>query len=335
MLERYFDVLKGKEKPHFQKARRQNTEISHADLESAELTQLWRAHDAAVASLKEEAPGKTGKDVANLLELKSEIARRLLSSCCFCQRRCGADRAAGEKGVCGVPALSNLASEFFHHGEENELVPSHTIFFAGCNFKCVYCQNFDIATRPEAGMPVNALRLAAVIDEGRRRGSRNVNFVGGNPDPHLHTCMKIISLLESEVPVVWNSNAFASVEAMKLLDGVVDVFLSDFRYGNDGCAKKYSLVKDYWPVATRNFLLADEQAEVMLRHLVLPGHLECCTAPIMEWASENIPRVYFNLMFQYHPEHRAYLYPEMDRRLTHKEIARARELANQYGIEPA
>lgn len=335
MLERYFDILEGRRKPVFHRTREEPSGMSREDALHAGLDELWAAHDAALARIRRGDGKESGPDETNLLELKVIIARRLLSSCCFCERRCGADRAGGKTGFCGVPADSRYASEFFHFGEERELVPSHTIFFSGCNFRCVYCQNWDIATRPLSGFEADPRRLARIIDRGRLAGSRNVNFVGGNPDPHLHTCLATISLLETDVPVVWNSNAYASSESMKLLDGVVDIFLSDFRYGNDACAQKYSDVPRYWDVVTRNFRLACDRAEVMLRHLVLPGHLECCTRQIMDWVSRNIPEVYFNLMFQYHPEHRAREFPELNRLLTPAEMLRARELAREFGIEPS
>lgn len=307
MLDRYFDILAGKRRPRFHQTRLLPAPVS----------------------------GEVAAGCPDLLAYKAAKAASLLSSCCFCERCCGADRAAGELGYCGVPAASRYASEFLHYGEEPELVPSHTIFFTGCNFSCVYCQNWDIATRPLGGALADPRELAAIIDRRRGLGSRNVNFVGGNPDPHLHTCLETVSLLKSDVPVVWNSNSYASETTMKLLDGVIDVFLSDIRYGDDGCARSYSDVPHYWRTVTRNLMQAESQAEVMVRHLVLPGHLECCTRPIMAWFSEHMPGAYFNLMFQYHPCHHTRQYPELDRPLTATETRRALSLAREFGIRPA
>jgi putative pyruvate formate lyase activating enzyme len=272
----------------------------------------------------------------SLLDLKLELARRLLADCCFCERRCGADRVAGEKGYCGVGARSRYSSDFLHMGEEAELVPSHTIFFSGCNFRCAYCQNWDIATHPESGRTAEPAMLSAVILEGMSQGSRNVNFVGGNPDPNLHTIIETVRLLGNAgrfLPMVWNSNMYTSLESMRLLDGVIDVYLGDFRYGNDACARRLSDVEGYFDVTTRNFAFAYETADVMLRHLVLPGHLECCTRPIMEWVSRNMKDVYFNLMFQYRPEHRAGFHQDIDRLLNPEERSGALEMARSYGIE--
>ncbi len=220
-----------------------------------------------------------------------------------------------------------------HMGEEIELVPSHTIFFSGCTFKCCYCQNWDIAMYPDAGRVVEPNKMVESIKHMKNHGSKNVNFVGGNPDPHLYTILLILKKLDLNIPIVWNSNMYASSETMKILDGLVDIYLADFRYGNDGCAKRYSKINNYMEILTRNFCEADRQTEIMLRHLVIPGHLECCTEPIMKWVSENIPDVYFNLMFQYRPCYQASEYPEINRILSLKEREEAVRLAEKYQVK--
>jgi putative pyruvate formate lyase activating enzyme len=292
------------------------------------LEQLGALRDADADPALETTPN-------SLLDLKVELSRRMLAHCCFCERRCGADRLAGKTGYCGVGAESKYSSDFLHMGEEAELVPSHTIFFSGCTFHCVYCQNWDIAMHPQSGTWAEPPMLAAVLQEGLCQGSRNANFVGGNPDPNLHTILETIRLVGRDgrfLPMVWNSNMFTSMESLELLNGVIDIYLGDFRYGNDDCARELSDVDGYFETVCRNFSYAWRTAEVMVRHLVLPGHLECCTRPIMEWVGRNMPGAYFNLMFQYRPEYRAGLFPAIDRRLTEEERRRAKELAAEYGI---
>ncbi len=308
------------------------------DLEGRSAEELWSLHASAMETFRDLSAGgeePLAADGPSLLDLKALLARRMLSSCHMCERRCGADRAAGERGYCGAGAESRVASMFLHFGEEPELVPSHTIFFSGCTFRCVYCQNWDIAMDARSGSPADPHLLARGLREGLRQGSRNANFVGGNPDPHLHTILDTIIRLGEEgkyLPMVWNSNMYTSREAMLLLEGAMDIYLADFRYGNDACAARYSDVEGYFEVVSRNFLLAHRQGEVMLRQLLLPGHLECCTARIMAWVAENIPGTYFNLMFQYRPEYRAALFPELDRRLSGEERHGALELARRLGI---
>ncbi len=336
MLEDYFSVLEKKSPArHWTCARVAAGVPTLAGLDEEE---LWELHDAAMARWREAwGAGEEPPPVAgpSLLDLKAELARRMLLSCHMCERRCGANRAGGEKGYCGVGVVSRVASNFLHFGEEPELVPSHTIFFSGCTFRCAYCQNWDIAMDARTGSPADPVLLADSLREGMRQGSRNANFVGGNPDPNLHTILDTIAALGGDgkhLPMVWNSNMYTSLEAMRLLDGVMDVYLADFRYGNDECAGRYSDVDGYFDVVSRNFLLAYRQGEIMLRQLLLPGHLECCSARIMAWVAINIPDVYFNLMFQYRPEYRAALYPEIDRRPSAQEKLGAVETARRYGI---
>jgi putative pyruvate formate lyase activating enzyme len=337
MLEDYFSIMEGRFPARHWACSRMEAGAPRLDGLGEE--KLWELHDAAMVRWREawgertEMPSATGP---SLLELKSELAHRMLSSCRMCERRCGIDRTAGETGYCGVGETSRVASNFLHFGEESELVPSHTIFFAGCTFQCAYCQNWDIAMDARAGTPADPVLLADSLREGMSQGSRNANFVGGNPDPNLHTILDTIIALAGEgkhLPLVWNSNMYTSREAMRLLEGVMDVYLADFRYGSDECAVRYSDVDDYFRVVTRNFLTAYRQGEVMLRQLLLPGHLDCCTARIMSWVARNMPGIYFNLMFQYRPEYRAALFPEIDRRPSPQEKMEAVELARRYGID--
>jgi putative pyruvate formate lyase activating enzyme len=275
--------------------------------------------------------GLPGRKKPSLLDVKIELAARIMERCHFCEIRCGANRYK-YPGACGVDATSHYYSEFLHYGEEPELVPSHTIFFEGCTFACAYCQNWTIATEIR-GHIANPAELAQLIEVKHVEGSKNVNFVGGDPTPHLHTILEIINDLSINIPTVWNSNMYVTPESMKLLEGAVDVFLGDFRYGNDEHASRYSSGANYWAVTTKAFLAAKAQADVLVRQLVLPGHIECCTKPIVEWCAQNLGKdVRFNLMFQYFPEYRASMYPEIDRLLTGAEISRAREIVKDAGL---
>ncbi len=268
---------------------------------------------------------------SSLLDLKIAIIQKMLENCCFCERRCGVNRKENHKGYCRVGSVSGYASELLHTGEEPELVPSHTIFFTGCVFSCIYCQNWDIATHPETGKIADPLELVKLIEKRHIQGSKNVNFV--TPTPHPHTVLRIIRNLSVNIPVIWNSNMYHSKEVADLLEGVVDVYLADLRYGNDECADKYSKVKNYMQVVTENLTRAYSDAEILLRHLVLPGHIDCCTRPAVKWVAEHIPHIRFNLMFQYAPHYLAYKYPEMNRYLNRQEMEKAVEIVLSSGLE--
>jgi len=263
------------------------------------------------------------------LDEKLSRAREILKSCHLCERRCRANRLKGEWGVCRV-LEPRIASEFMHLGEESELVPSYTIFFSGCTFSCVYCQNWDISQFPNRGVEIKPEALADMIS---RANAKNVNWVGGDPTPNLPYILEVLTELKMNIPQVWNSNMYLSKESMQLLDGVIDIYLTDFRYGNDKCAERLSKVKNYMEITERNHLMAEKQAEVIIRHLVLPEHLDCCTRPILEWISENLGRkVKVNVMAQYRPEYKAMDYEELTRKLTWDEFQDALNLAKELDL---
>jgi putative pyruvate formate lyase activating enzyme len=332
-LPRYFDVMKDKLPSQFLVSQSVSVDFN----KDSTLPELWKIHDIAMRSFRKSFNGITSIEELvpcaspSLLDLKIAIADKILRSCHFCERRCGINRKKKEIGYCRMDAVSRYSAEFLHHGEEPELVPSHTIFFTGCNFTCVYCQNWQISQAPGSGAPILPDELAGIITLRRAYGSRNVNFV--TPTPHTHTILKILNALRVNVPVVWNTNMYYSREIANLLEGVVDVYLGDFRYGSDECAKKYSNAPRYWSTVTRNFISAYKNGEILLRLLVIPNHIDCCTRPIVKWTKEHIPKVRFNLMFQYSPNYRAYEYPEINRSLTREECQRALAIVKESGLE--
>jgi len=237
ILSKYFEILEENTPARYQNCKYVPVEFDVAD----PLNDLWEKHDAALKNIKlsDVQPEKS------LLDLKIEIASRIFQNCCFCERRCGIDRNR-QSGNCGVKQ-SLIASEFLHFGEESVLVPSHTIFFSGCTFHCVFCQNWDISQQ-NVGFYIDPSKLCEVIGERYAQGSKNVNWVGGDPTPNLLYILETLKLLDVNIPQVWNSNMYCSVETMKLLDGVVDLYLTDFKYGNDKCAKVFSKVDNYFDI---------------------------------------------------------------------------------------
>jgi putative pyruvate formate lyase activating enzyme len=309
------------------------------------LDELWALHKDGMrelrrADIRGSATPHSGND---LLDLKSTLANALLRNCCFCERRCNVDRSLGERGSCGV-LRPRIASDFIHHGEEAPLVPSYTVFLSGCNLTCVFCQNHDISTDPERGTSIDPHEMALRIEylssiggkdamQPKDRHIRNVNWVGGDPTPSIHYILEVLVQCRTDVPQIWNSNMYLSEEAMLLLDGTMDVYLTDLKYGNDTCAQRLSGVERYMEVVTRNHVMALIQGEVIVRHLMLPGHIDCCTIPAIEWLSENMAGASVNVMAQYHPEHRAREFPELRRHITQEEYSRAIRYAEGLGLD--
>jgi putative pyruvate formate lyase activating enzyme len=323
-LPRYFKILDGDETASYIKCKNFPVDIDFVCAEDL----LWEKHDEAAKSL-----GKfklTQEPKTSLLDLKLKMARQMLASCELCERRCRVNRFRGKEGHCGV-LLSKVSSEFVHWGEEPELVPSHTIFFSGCTFNCVFCQNWDISQNPKNGESWSPKRVAEVI-ERRSEITRNTNWVGGDPTSNLPFIIEALTYSNINKPQVWNSNMYLTKQSMKLLDGIIDVYLTDFKYGNDQCAKRLSNVDNYWEFITRNHKMARAQCEMIIRHLVLPKHFNCCTKPVLTWIADNLDNVRVNIMDQFRPEYEAYEYEELSQRLSKDEFKSARKFALDLGL---
>lgn len=302
---------------------------------SDDINSLWDEHRNIQLNFKNIFNKSTFSDIGkpdfSYLDLKIDIASNIFKNCYFCEKRCYIDRNI-DIGVCRVKN-PKIASEFLHMGEEAPLVPSQTIFFAGCNFECIYCQNYDISQFPEYGAEISEKKLAEIIDRRRREGSRNVNFVGGDPTPNLLYILKTMQLCRENVPVIWNSNFYMSEDAMNLLDGFVDLYLSDFKYGPTECAERLSGAENYWKIVTRNHKLAKSAGDMIIRHLVLPGHVECCSKPIIKWIRNNLGKeTVVNIMGQYRPVYRANESPEIMRYPSHEEMEEIRTYAKNLGL---
>jgi putative pyruvate formate lyase activating enzyme len=267
----------------------------------------------------------------NLLSQKVRTAYNIMKKCELCERSCGANRAAGALGHCRVGNKPVISSAFEHMGEEPFLVPSFTVFFMGCSFHCQYCQNWSISQWYERGTITSIEELAKLID--KHGNCRNVNFVGGEPTPQLPFILDTLQHVKANIPTIWNSNFYMSLRAMRLLHDIIDVYLSDWKYGNDRCAERLSLVKNYWKITKRNHDMAFKDSEMVIRHLILPNHFECCTKPILEYIAKAYgKKVIVNVMGQYRPEWKAHQYPDIARRPTADELGMAWKLASDLDL---
>lgn len=333
-LSGYIEVAEDRREANFRVARMVAVED---ELGEMQVEELWRLHSELMQRYRRLRKSPEGGEAPerSLLHLKHAIALKMLERCEFCERRCRCNRRRGELGFCGTGAEARLSSEFIHMGEEACMVPSHTIFFTGCNFYCVYCQNWTISRQVEKGTPVTGGMLAEMV-ERRRLGdkSRNVNLVGGDPTPSMHVALEMLCHLRVNIPVVWNSNMYMSEKGMSLLEGAVDVYLADFKYGSDECALELSRAERYFEVVTRNLLAARVQgAELLIRHLVLPGHVDCCTKRVLEWVAENLGNsARLNIMPQYRPEFEAYRHRGLTRRVSKAEMREAMDYARELGL---
>ena len=283
--------------------------------------------------------------VAELAERAGQLTA-LSSPCRLCPNQCGADRHAGQFGRCGVGTSARVAGYGPHTGEEPLLVGRHgsgTVFFSGCNLTCCFCQNHRISQQRE-GTDVYDEELAAIFRRVARRGCHNLNFV--TPTPHAAAIVRALAGEHGLVlPVVWNCGGYESVDILRLLDGIVDIYMPDLKYGNDDVARRLSGVTDY--VARSQAAIAEMHRQVgdleigddgiarrglLVRHLVLPGGLAATTA-VMRFLAEWIsPRTAVNVMGQYRPWYRADSVDELRRRISSSEVDEAVRAARAVGL---
>ncbi len=286
-------------------------------------------------------------------ELKRRVERALeaLRSCEVCPRDCGVDRLADKFAVCKTGRYAVVGSYFAHFGEEDCLRGSKgsgTIFFSGCNLRCVFCQNFDISWQLR-GTPAPPEKLAAMMLELQAEGCHNINFV--TPE---HVVPQIIEALPLAIegglrlPLVYNTSAYDSMESLELMEGVVDIYMPDFKYWDSEMARKYSKAPDYPEVARRTIkemhrqvgeLVTDEEGlavrGLMIRHLVMPEQI-AGTREVMRWIAQELsPHTYVNVMAQYYPAGKVSRqeYPEINRRLTSPEYEAALDEAGRAGLK--
>jgi putative pyruvate formate lyase activating enzyme len=289
---------------------------------------------------------------AGALKEKVEEALALLSpQCRVCPRYCkGIDRGADKTGVCRIGRYAWVASAFPHFGEEDVLRGwngSGTIFFSGCNLRCVFCQNWDISQqrRGQECSPRDLARLMVALQE---MGCHNINLV--TPEhvvPQVVEALPLAVEMGLRLPLVYNTSSYDSPESLRVLDGLVDIYMPDFKFWDREYARTYLLAPDY-PEAARHsiaemhrqvgVLHVDENGlalrGVLVRHLVMPGMLED-TAQILRWLASLSPDTYVNVMEQYHPAWKAATDPRfasINRPVTGQEMATAYRLAREAGL---
>jgi putative pyruvate formate lyase activating enzyme len=288
--------------------------------------------------------------IARKQELVGKALERLspLEACCtLCPRNCRVDRTAGADGVCRTGRLASVSHALLHFGEEPVISGasgSGTVFFAGCNLKCLFCQNYQLSWHLE-GAPVTDAELAAMMLGLQAKGAHNINLV--SPSHVVLPVLRALSLALAEgldVPLVWNSNGYDSVEVIQALEGIVDVYLPDLKYHSRVLSKRYSAAPDYFAKASeavREMALQQPALDLaaggtarrglVVRHLVLPGAVDD-TLVLLKWIRENLsPFIGLSLMSQYHPCFRAP--EEIQRGVSPEEYRRAADEALALGFD--
>lgn len=285
------------------------------------------------------------------LKQRGEQLWNLMENCSLCPRMCGANKLKGERGFCGANSRLEISSYHPHFGEEQPLVGkggSGTIFLTHCPLRCVFCINWEVSQGGQ-GTRKSIDDMADMMLNLQKLGCHNINFVTPTHySPHILMAVDIAAAKGLKLPLVYNTFGWERTEILKILDGVIDIYLPDFKYSNGDMASKYSSGAGTYPEITKKALLemhfqvgvAKQAGDglmgrgLMIRHLVMPGNIDNAKG-VIDWVAQNLPKdTYLNLMSQYTPVYKARNHPEINRRITiseYREVvdyARSAKLTN-------
>lgn len=283
-------------------------------------------------------------------ELKNRVARayRAMRSCTLCPRDCKVNRLKDEKGFCTIGKRASVGSSNSHRGEEPPISGSRgsgTIFFTSCNMRCIFCQNYPIS-QLRHGKEVTPHELAKIMLQLQKDGCHNINLVTpSHVIPQFLAGLYIAAKKGLKLPIVSNSSGYEGMEALKLLDGAIDIYMPDIKYSNNENAATYSNAPDYWdrvrPAIKEMYrqvgdLKMDDEgiaiSGLIIRHMVLPENISG-TEDVLKFISEEISAgTYISLMSQYFPAHQALTHPLINRRVTKEEFQRAVGAFHENGL---
>lgn len=273
-----------------------------------------------------------------------------MRKCTLCPRECNVERKAGKLGFCGVAGEHIIAARAALHMWEEPCISgengSGTVFFSGCTLRCVYCQNYDIA-RAASGKEITKERLSEIFLELQEKGANNINLV--TPTHYTEQIIWAVQTAKKNglhIPIVYNCSGYEKVETLRLLEGIVDIYLTDFKYMDETLAARYSKAKEYPEVAKAalaEMVRQTSEAEfdeeglmkkgVIVRHLLLPGYVENAKAVVKYVYETYHDTVFLSLMNQYTPLPQVQAYPEINRKVTEEEYEELVDYAIEIGVE--
>jgi len=263
------------------------------------------------------------------------LARQSLADCHLCLHHCGADRLAGPSGRCHAGPDARFFAAQTDVSDELQLLPSFAVSLSGCNLRCDFCITGAPSWNPRAGSELDAVRLADRARAALAHGARSLMILGGEPTIHLPGLLELVAALPDNATLVLKTNACFTEAARPLLSGLFDVWLPDLKFGNADCAHRLAAIPhaaDYWTTVTSNLLWMvgeGDTSELIVRHLLMPGHVDCCWAPAAHWLSQHLPDVKVSLRSGYWPAWHAARHPELRVPLPRTELDRALALAQE------
>ena len=283
------------------------------------------------------------------LKKRGEELWKMMKSCSLCPRECGVNRLAGEEGFCRATAQLEISSYHPHFGEEEPLVGkggSGTIFLTNCGLRCVFCINWEVSHQG-SGTPQRIEDMAKMMLALQKIGCHNINVVTPTHySPHIVRALDRAAGNGLRLPLVYNTCGWERLDILKILDGIVDIYLPDFKYSSNKMAEKYSSGANTYVELTKAGLLEMHRQVgiakpasdglmyrgLMIRHLVMPSGVSGAKG-VIEWIAVNLPKdTYLNIMSQYRPMYKAFDYPDISRRITRDEYSKALEWARKAGL---
>ncbi len=278
------------------------------------------------------APTRTSAPRSARARTRAALAHAALADCRFCAHPCGVNRLAGERGLCHAGREVHVFSAQVEVSDELELIPTFAIAFSGCDLRCDFCITGAPSWNPRLGEPLGLETLAARAKDALADGARTIMILGGEPTVHLPAALELVAALPDSAKLVWKTNAHGSAQARNLLDGLFDVWLADFKFGNDACARRLAKIPDYVRVVQENLRWADEHSELIVRHLLMPGHVECCWRPVAEWLASELPGVKVNLRSGFWPAWHSARHAELRGTVSRAESELAKGIAGECGL---
>jgi putative pyruvate formate lyase activating enzyme len=285
---------------------------------------------ASIPAGQTRGPRLTGR--AALAAERVAAARASLSCCHLCAHHCGADRLAAVSGQCYAGAIARVFSAQTEVADELTLSPTFAIAFAGCDLRCAFCITGRESWNARAGEPLDVPSLAARANAALDAGARTIMILGGEPTIFLPDALALAAELPDAATLVWKTNAHASADARALLEGIFDVWVADYKFGHDACAARLARVDRYTAVVRENLLWTSRRHRLIIRHLLMPGHVDCCWKPIAAWIAQHLPATEVSLREGFWPAWKSCAHPELNGPCSPAEIARARKIAADYSL---
>ncbi|MBF0225485.1 MAG: 4Fe-4S cluster-binding domain-containing protein [Desulfobacterales bacterium] len=245
-----------------------------------------------------------------------------MRSCKLCPRTCRINRLNGELGYCKAPYPAKFFYDNILYGEEIEISPTYEIFLVGCNMKCEFCY---VREKAKKSCKIGASDLKSIEKDIEQIEGRSISFVGGEPTVNLLSVLETLSNINSYPMLVWNTNMYMNPSIPEILSGIIDTYISDLHFYSNKCSKILSDTEDYFYHASNALLNATKNAYVIVRHLLIPNHIECCFFPIADWMKQNLPHIPVRIMDNF--------YGKYGESITKEDVKLAEEYAKKIGLK--